>query len=123
MESWQLDFEWLQVQTYVKRTLGRDKLPDLQAILFLIGVQELGRVEVDTFSKEEKRDLIHVAVCSLLEPDGYYEYIGRDQDGWPHYKQIKIYDQEGLKEQETYLKQKVIAYMRPNILSSPEVLN
>ena len=36
---------------------------DVQSILFLIGVNELGLGYKD-FSKQEKTDLLHVAVCT-----------------------------------------------------------
>ncbi len=65
MEVWELDFEWLRVQHLVKDAINHDKLPDLQSILFLIGIQELGFVQHE-FTKEEKQDLMHVAVCALL---------------------------------------------------------
>ena len=109
MEEWEFDFEWLRVRNYVKESFGRDHLPDLNAILFLIGIQELGRPQT-SFSKEEKQDLMHIAVCRLLEPDGYYEFAGRDGDGWPHYRQIRKVPARGLKEQEFFLKQKIIQY-------------
>ena len=41
------------------------KKPDLEAILFLIGMQEYGQLK-DKFTKEQKQDLMHVAVCLLL---------------------------------------------------------
>ena len=43
MESWEFDFEWLRVQHLVKKRMHRDDLPNLNGILFLIGIQELGR--------------------------------------------------------------------------------
>lgn len=58
---------------------------DLQAILFLIGVQELGK-GYQEFSKSQKIDVMHIAICTLLESYDYYEYEGRDEDGWPHWK-------------------------------------
>ncbi len=58
---------------------------DLQAVLFLIGVQELGKGKVK-LSKNEKVDVMHIAICTLLAPYGYYEYEGLDKDGWPHWK-------------------------------------
>ena len=109
MEDWQLDFEWLRVRHHVKDAMGKSDLPDLNAILFLIGVQELGAMRT-SFSKEEKQDLMHVAVCSLLSPDGYYEFKGRDQDGWPHYVQIRKIERAGAKAQEALLKEKIIQY-------------
>ena len=89
MEDWELDFEWVRIKHIVKDALGRDVLPDFQTILFLIGIQELGLIQHD-FTKEEKQDLMHIAVCRLLAYDDYYEFIGRDGDGWPHYKAIKL---------------------------------
>jgi hypothetical protein len=79
MEDWELDFEWLQVQHLVKDALKRDSLPDMNAILFLIGIQELGRWKAQ-FTKEEKQDLMHIAICHLMSYDGYYTFKGRDDD-------------------------------------------
>jgi hypothetical protein len=110
MEIWERDFEWLRVRHIVKKALNRDQLPDFQAVLFLVGVQELGRFPKERFTKEEKRDLMHVAVCTLLEKDGYFEFIGRDQDGWPHFKEIKPLEISGDKEQEAFLIKKIIQY-------------
>ncbi|MCB0522307.1 MAG: hypothetical protein H6577_16745 [Lewinellaceae bacterium] len=110
-ENWELDFEWLKVRHLVKDSLKRDTLPDMNAILFLIGIQELGRWKAN-FTKEEKQDLMHIAVCRLLSYDGYYEFEGRDADGWPHYKALKPYKDKGVKEQEEFLKMKVIQYFR-----------
>ncbi len=109
MESWELDFKWLRVQHLVKKRMHRDQLPDLNGILFLIGIQELGRWG-EKFSKEEKQDLMHIAVCRLLSYEGYYDFVGRDADGWPHYKQLKPIAKEGVKNQEVLLKEKAIQY-------------
>ncbi len=110
MEQWEKDFEWLRVQHIVKDTMGIEKMPDLQGILFLIGIQELGQIE-RSFSKEEKQDLIHIAVCRLLSYDGYYSFKGRDEDGWPHYDLLRPV-QIGRKEQDDLLKRKVIEYFK-----------
>ncbi|MCZ2101811.1 MAG: hypothetical protein LC107_09775 [Chitinophagales bacterium] len=112
MESWERDFEWLRVRSIVKDALKRSSLPDFQAILFLIGVQELGRIPKNKFTKEEKTDLMHIAVCTLLEMKGYYEFLGRDQDGWPHWKEIKPFDIKGEQEQEAYLTDLIIEYFK-----------
>ena len=77
----------------------------------MIGIQELGRFD-DKFSKEEKQDLMHIAVCTLLEPDGYFKFKGRDADGWPHFDAIKSVGIEGVKNQEELLKVKVIEYFK-----------
>ena len=58
---------------------------DLQAVLFLIGVQELGKGRAK-YSKDQKLELMHIAICTLLEPFGYYNFAGHDQDGFPHWE-------------------------------------
>jgi len=113
MEEWKLDFEWLRVRHLVKDSMGKKELPDLQSILYLIGIQELGRWEGDkNFTKEEKQDLMHVAMCTLLEDEGYFTFEGRDQDGWPHWKENIAFKISGLEDQEVFLKKKVIRYFQ-----------
>lgn len=111
MEQWQVDFEWLKVRHQMKELFKKDTLPDLNAILLLIGVQESGYIRA-TYTKEEKQDLMHVAVCQILSQDGYFEMEGLDQDGWPHYKVIKPVPVKGVEAQELFLKEKVIAYFK-----------
>jgi len=111
MEEWELDFEWLRVQHIVKDALRKDKLPDMNAMLFLIGIQELGFVK-ESFTKEEKQDLMHIAICRLLEDDGHFKFKGFDADGWPHYEEASPFSQKGVKEQEVILKEKIIGYFK-----------
>jgi len=113
MEEWELDFLFLKVRHYIKDKLVVSELPDMRSIMFLIGVQELGRGPQE-FTKEEKRDLMHVAACRLLQDDGYYEFNGRDADGWPHWNVAIPFKTKGIKEQETLLKEKIIKYFRTN---------
>lgn len=112
MESWELDFEWLRIRHFVKDKIGREELPELNVILLMIGIQELGILQMARFTKEEKTDLMHIASCKLLSLDGFYEFKGNDQDGWPHYEMVKPFKLKGVKEQETYLKEKVIQYFK-----------
>ncbi|MEE9374079.1 MAG: hypothetical protein V3V00_13590 [Saprospiraceae bacterium] len=116
-DNWQFNFEWLRVRTFLKDSLGHSVLPDFQEILFLIGLQELGRLQ-DSFTKEEKQDLIHIATCELLSKDGFYQFKGRDQDGWPHYDHIKNVPFDGAIAQEQYLKQKITEYFNKQIQES-----
>lgn len=108
-ENWEQDFEWLRVRHYVKNAMGKDDLPDLQTILFLVGVQELGLLQ-QSFTKEEKQDLMHIAVCTLLSEDGYYTFKGNDQDGWPHWKKNRTIKKLSLDQQESLLIEKTINY-------------
>lgn len=58
---------------------------ELDGIIYLVGVQELGNFH-RKFKKDEKVNLMHIAICRLLEPYGYYDFDFFDEDGWPHYK-------------------------------------
>jgi hypothetical protein len=85
------------------------KKPDMEAILFLIGIQEVGDFRTK-FTKEQKQDLMHVAVCSLLSPSGYYELEMVDEEGWPHYRQLKALPVFNLIEQENFMKDHILIY-------------
>ena len=101
--------EWNAVIAYLQKLFG--KIPDLNGVLFIIGVQELGK-GVQNFSKEQKQDLMHIATCKLLSPLGYYELEGVDQEGWPLWKQLKPLPKLDLKEQEKLLKMQAIEYFQ-----------
>ncbi len=109
MEDWQLEFQWLKARHYVKDIMHREELPDLQIILFLIGIQEANKIQ-ESYTKEEKQDLMHVATCQLLSEEGYFEFVGLDDDNWPHYNQVRMIPVEGEKAQERLLKHCVIKY-------------
>ena len=81
----------------------------MEAILFLIWIQKLGNLKKE-FSKEQKQDLMHVAVCTVLSQSGYYKLEGHDEEGWPHFIQMKELPTYGLKEQEDFLKDHVLLY-------------
>lgn len=111
MENWQIDFEWIRVQHIVKNSLRRDTPPDLNMVLLLIGIQELGQWKKG-WTKEEKQDLMHVGVCTLLLQEGFFEFVGRDSDGWPHFRQVREMDKSNLMQQEIFLKKLAIQYFK-----------
>ena len=88
-----------------------EKKPDVETILFLIGIQELGDIKAK-FSKEQKQDLMHVAVCTVLMPSGYYELERVDEDGWPHFKQLKAMPELDAFQQEAFLKDHILLYFQ-----------
>jgi hypothetical protein len=100
---------WMNLEHKLVDRFG--KKPDLEAVLFLIGIEQLGEIRTK-FTKEQKQDLIHVAVCSLLSQSGYFEYDRMDDDGWPHFKQLKAMPMMGLKEQEDFIKDHVLLYFQ-----------
>ena len=77
--------EWERLVEFISEKFGGGERLDLQAILFLIGVNELGQGYRD-FTKDEKSNLLHIAICKLLSHYGYYTLVRRDDDGWPHWK-------------------------------------
>jgi hypothetical protein len=85
------------------------KPKDLNAVLFLIGVQELGK-GTKPFSKEEKQDLMHIGICKVLSLAGYYHLEGLDKEGWPHWVLVKKLPHFDLLEQEKLLKMHVMEY-------------
>jgi hypothetical protein len=104
------DFEqrWKTVEGMLTERFG--KTPNMEAILFLIGVNELNNLTKKKYTKEQKQDLMHIAVCTLLSRSGYYELDGYDKDGWPHFKELHPVPKLGLEEQEHFLKEHVIDY-------------
>jgi len=108
-DSQEGDALWLSTRFEIKAMLGLDKMPDLQGILFAIGLQELGQLR-DEFTKEDRQDLMHIAVCRLLSYDGYYELEGYDEDGWPHWKQLAV-PPTGRSQQEVLLRRKIAEYI------------
>ena len=104
--------KWDSLMAKVTKRFGGDM--DVEAILFVIGLQELGQ-NVEKLSKDQKVEVLHVAVCSILEPYGYYTYEGRDKDGWPHWISTKELPRLNTKEQEQLLKEGIVDYLEPTI--------
>lgn len=99
---------WAALLASVESMIGK-KPKDLNEVLFLIGVQELGK-GAKRFTKEEKQDLMHIAICKVLSLAGYYQLEGLDAQGWPHWKLTKKLPHFDLLEQEKLLKMHVIEY-------------
>ena len=102
-----LQTRWWNLEAKLVERFG--KKPDLETILFLIGIQELRTIK-HKFSKEQKQDLMHIAICSLLSQSGYYEVEAYDDDGWPHFKQLKELPVMDMIQQELFLKDHVLLY-------------
>lgn len=98
---------WWKLEEKLIERFG--KKPDLESILFLIGIQEFGQLN-ESFTKEQKQDLMHVAVCSLLSASGYYILEGKDDEGWPHFRQVKALPEHNMIEQELFIKDHVLLY-------------
>lgn len=102
-----LQSRWWKLEEKFLTRFG--KKPDVEAVLFLIGVQEVRNLK-KKYSKEQKQDLMHVAVCTLLAQSGYYNLDSYDKDGWPHFTQLKGLPEFNLMEQENFLKDHILLY-------------
>lgn len=98
---------WWTFMNEMRERFG--KKPDLNALLLLIGVQELGQ-GAGPFTKEQKQDLMHIATCRLFSLSGYYELAQVDAEGWPHFRLVKPVPFASLKEQERMLKWHILEY-------------
>ena len=108
-----LEKEWVELLYKIKEATGK-RPSDLNAILFLIGMQELGKGP-RVFSKEEKQDIMHIAICKVLSFAGYYQLEGHDKDGWPHWKLLKKLPRFDLIEQEKLLKIQILQYFKEEL--------
>lgn len=104
----ELEKNWGKLLEGLRETIGK-KPADLNGVLFLIGVQELGKGN-KIFSKEQKQDLMHIAICKVLSYAGFYELDFTDQDGWPHWKLTKDLPRFDLLDQEKLLKLQILEY-------------
>jgi hypothetical protein len=104
----ELERQWYRLLAELEKVLEK-KPKDLNGVLFIIGMQELGK-GARRFSKEEKQDLMHIAICKVLSLAGYYELEGQDSEGWPHWKLVKKLPHFDLLDQEKLLKMHVLEY-------------
>jgi len=98
----------LLVEKLTNQFADGDEL-NIDGIIYLIGVQELGQGH-RTFKKDEKVNLMHIAICKLLEPYGYYEFDFFDDDGWPHYKSLTELPNLKPGEQTVLMKESIVHY-------------
>lgn len=106
----ELKRRWNEVLDFFKVKFSDGEELDLDAILFIIGVQELGQLH-RSFKKDEKLQLMHIAICRVLEPYGYYEFSHYDEDKWPHYIVKEELPPLKAGEQSLLMKEAIVTYM------------
>ena len=100
---------WKTVVLLLSNRFADGEKLDLDAIIYLIGLQELGQLH-RKFKKDEKINLMHIGICRLLEPYGYYEFDYFDEAGWPHYKIIEQLPTLKAGEQSVLMKEAIVQY-------------
>ncbi|WP_353184327.1 hypothetical protein [Parapedobacter lycopersici] len=108
MKASEINKKWAALQAHTAQAFDME-MPDIKIMLFLIGVQELGKGPMK-FSKRQKEELMHIATCRLFSSMGFYELEGLDQDGWPHWQLVKPIPNYTLLEQEMIIKSLIIDY-------------
>ena len=117
--DFEIEIQWQDMLHNLEKIIGK-KPENLDAVLFIIGIQELGR-GTKKFTKDEKQDLMHIAICKVMSLSGFYELEGLDSEGWPHWKMIKKIPKLNLFEQEKLLKINIIDYFHQEILLHPPI--
>ena len=107
----ELKDNWDRIVQILTLKFGEGEVLNLDAIIYLIGVQELGK-GVQEFKKDDKINLMHIAICRLLEPFGYYEFDYFDNEGWPHYKVLEILPPLKTGEQTVLMKEAIVGYFK-----------
>jgi len=110
MKASEVNNKWVALQGVLATQFDME-MPDMKVVLFLIGVQELGKGP-QKFSKREKEELMHIATCRLFSAMGFYELKGTDEEGWPHWELIKPIPNYTLMEQELIMKSLIIDYFQ-----------
>ena len=105
----QLKERWEQLVVILSDRFSQGEDLDLDAIIYLIGIQELGQLHRE-FKKDEEVNLMHIAICRLLEPYGYYEFDFFDEEGWPHYKVKEELPSLKAGEQSVLMKEAIVNY-------------
>lgn len=100
---------WEKVENFFFENFDTEKNPQIDTILFLIGVQELGSGQ-QKYTKDDKLNILHIAVCRLLQPFGYYRFSHYDDDGFPHFEEVEKLPELKPNEQQLLMKKAIIQY-------------
>lgn len=101
--------DWQRLQNKFKERFDSEMEHD--AILFMIGLQELEK-PYQTYKKDQKLEVMHIGVCTVMEPFGFYEYKGRDEDGWPHWELKEKIPHLDAKQQNKFMNEAIIDYFK-----------
>lgn len=104
---------WEELVSRLSEQFTNGDTIDLDGIIYIIGVQELGKTG-QKFEKDDKINLMHIAICRLLEPFGYYAFDYFDEDGWPHYEVLEQLPPLKSGEQSVLMKEAIVLYFLEN---------
>ena len=108
-EADKIESQWDALSITLANKFADGDTLSVESIIYLIGIQELGKGPIE-FSKDDKINLMHIAICRLLEPYGYYEFDHDDPDGWPHFNLLKELPNLQAEAQSRMMKEAIIGY-------------
>ena len=100
---------WGEVEAFFDKNFDTGPNPQIDSLLFLIGVQELGSGQ-QKYTKDDKLNILHIAVCRLLQPFGYYAFSHYDDEGYPHFDELERLPELKPNEQQILMKKAIIQY-------------
>jgi len=100
---------WDQLLIVLTERFSDGEALDVEGVLYLIGLQELGQVH-KKMKKDDNVNLIHVGICTVLEPYGYYRFDFFDEEGWPHFELLEALPPLKPGEQSILMKEALVAY-------------
>ena len=109
VKNQELKEQWDELVSILTERFSETETIDIEGILYLVGLQELGQVH-KRFKKEDNVDIIHIGICSVLEPFGYYAFDYFDDDRWPHFKLLEELPPLKPGEQSILMKEAVVYY-------------
>ena len=100
---------WETLLVVLNERFSDGEVIDVEGVLYLVGLQELGQVH-RKMKKDDNVNLIHIGICSVLEPYGYYRFDFFDDDGWPHFELLEELPALKAGEQSILMKEALVEY-------------
>lgn len=100
---------WDRLLTVLSERFSDGESLDVEGILYLVGLQELGQIH-QKMKKDDNVNLIHIGICTVLEPYGYYRFDFYDEEGWPHFELLEALPPLKPGEQSILMKEALVAY-------------
>ena len=100
---------WDNLITVLSDRFSHGQPLEIESVLYLVGLQELGQVH-RKMKKDENVNLIHIGICTVLEPYGYYRFDFFDEEGWPHFELLEMLPVLKPGEQSILMKEALVEY-------------
>ena len=100
---------WEELVAVLSDRFSDGEALDVEGILYLVGLQELGQVH-RKMKKDDNVNLIHIGICAVLEPFGYYRFDFIDDEGWPHFELLEELPPLKPGEQSVLMKEALVSY-------------